>query len=88
MTSPFDPAALRAFRDRDWASVRRAKEQFWADDHATRGPLAGLRAGAALREHARAVDPSWPNEAQRAEDLAHHLELAAKLDRLAHVFRR
>ena len=50
MTSPFDPAALRAFRDRDWASVRRAKEQFWADDHATRGPLAGLRAGAALWE--------------------------------------
>lgn len=88
MTSPFAPAALRAFRDRDWVSVRRAKEQFWADDHATRGPLAGLRAGAALWEHARAVDPSWPDEAQRAEDLAHHLELAAKLDRLAHVFRR
>ncbi len=88
MTSPFDPAALRAYRDRDWASVRRAKEQFWAEDHATRGPLAGQKACAALGEHARAVDPTWPNEAQREEDLAHHIELSAKLLRLAHVFGR
>ncbi|MCA9574113.1 MAG: hypothetical protein R3B40_03100 [Polyangiales bacterium] len=88
MTSPFDPAALRAFRRRDWASVRRAKEQYWAEDHAARGPLAGLRAGAALWDQARAIDPSWPDEAQRAEDLAHHVDLVHKLRRLDHVFRR
>jgi hypothetical protein len=88
MTSPFDREALQAFRNRDWASARRAKEQFWVDDHATRGPLASLRAGAALWEHARALDPAWPGEAERADDLAHHVALAQKLRLLNDVFGR
>jgi hypothetical protein len=88
MTGAFDPAALRAFRDRDWKRVREAKEQFWAEDHRRRGPLAGLAISMALWEHARAIDPSWPNAEQRAEDLAHHLELADRIQRVAHVFAR
>lgn len=88
MTNPFDPAALRAFRDRDWKRVREAKEQFWAEDHRRRGPLAGLAISMGLWEHARAIDPSWPNAEQRAEDLAHHIELADRIQRVAHVFAR
>jgi hypothetical protein len=45
MAGPFDPAALRAFRDRDWSLAREAKEQFWTEDHRRRGPLAGLAIG-------------------------------------------
>ena len=86
MTNPFDPAALRAFRDRDWERVREAKEQFWADEHRRQGPLAGLALCSMLWDHIRAIHPSWPNDEQRAEDLAHHLELAEKLRRIGHVF--
>lgn len=88
MLGPFDPAALRAYRDRDWKRVREAKEQFWAEDHRRRGPLAGLAIGAMLWEHMRSIDPSWPDAEQRAEDLAHHVELAERIQRVAHVFAR
>lgn len=86
MVDPFDPEALRAFRDRDWAAVREAKERFWAEDHRRRGPLAGLAIGSALWDQIRTIDPTWPDAQQRAEDLAHHLDLAEKLRRVAHVF--
>lgn len=88
MVDAFDADALRAYRDRDWNAVREAKEQFWAEDHRRRGPLAAFSSSAALWEHARALDPTWPNAEQRAEDLAHHLELAERIRRVAHVFTR
>jgi hypothetical protein len=88
VTDPFDPAALRAFRDRDWKRVREAKEQFWAEDHRQHGPLAGLNLCSMLWDHIRSIHPSWPDAEQRAEDLAHHLELAERIQRVAHVFRR
>jgi hypothetical protein len=88
MTDPFDPAALRAYRDRDWKLAREAKEQHWAADHRRHGPLAGLAMGSMLWDHIRSIDPTWPDAEQRAADLAHHLELAEKLRRVAHVFDR
>lgn len=86
MVGAFDPEALRAFRDRDWKAVREAKERFWAEDHRHRGPLAAFALSAALWEHAHAIDPTWPDAEQRAEDFAHHLELADRIRRVAHVF--
>lgn len=85
MPDGFDPQALRAFRDRDWSSAREAKERFWAEDHRRRGPHAGWDVGAALWVHTRSLDPTWPGPEQRADDLAHHIELSFRLQRLAHT---
>jgi hypothetical protein len=35
-----------------------------------------------LWDHTRAVDPWWPDETQRREDLAHHQRLARLVQRL------
>ncbi|MCX4247416.1 hypothetical protein [Paraliomyxa miuraensis] len=86
MSGAFDPEALRAFRSRDWMAVREAKEQFWVEQQLRQGPLAALVMSAGLWEHARALDPTWPGAEQRAEDLAHHVELAERIRRVAHVF--
>lgn len=88
MVGAFDPESLRAFRDRDWKAVREAKEQFWAEDHRRGGPLSAFALSAALWGHARALDPMWPSAEQRAEDLTHHIELADRIQRVAHVFAR
>lgn len=88
MPPSFHPEDLRAYRDRNWKAAREAKEQFWAEDHRRRGPQAGLASSSAMWEHARALDPSWPDERQRADDLAHHMELAERIRRVAHVFTR
>jgi hypothetical protein len=33
----------------------------------------------------RQVNPDWPTDAQRADDLAHHVELKRAIDRAAGV---
>ncbi|KIG19440.1 hypothetical protein DB30_02721 [Enhygromyxa salina] len=81
-------ASLLAFRDRGWARVRSSKEAFWAEDTRVRGPMAGLLAGAALWEHARLVEPTWPTDEARKSDLEHHVVVAEKVRRIAHVFVR
>lgn len=88
MVGAFDPESLRAFRNRDWKAVREAKEQFWAEEQRSRGPLDAFALSGAMWEHARAIDPMWPNPEQRTEDLAHHIELADRFRRVAHVFAR
>jgi hypothetical protein len=83
-----DRAALLAFRERRWDLVHESKLAHWAEQTRIKGPLAGLQASAALWVHARTVDPTWPSEHERREDFEHHVELAAKLRRIAHVFTR
>jgi hypothetical protein len=80
--------ALLAYRNQRWDLVREAKEQFWAEETRARGADAGFAAGEGLWVHARAMDPEWPSEASRRADFEHHLELADKLRRVAHVFTR
>ena len=88
MAKQSDPKDLAAFVDRDWGRVRASKEAYWAQTTRERGPLQGLRAGAALWEHARSGDPSWPDERTRQADLEHHIRMCALLRRLEHVFTR
>ena len=78
--SVVDPALVRAFAQRDRARAARAKRAHWAELHAS-DPLATLAASGALHEHLRAVRPGYPTAADRAEDLAHHIEQKRLLDR-------
>jgi hypothetical protein len=81
------PSDVEAFVGRDWARVRALDEAHWAERWRSEGPAATLTASESLFEHMRSVRPEWPTPRDREEDLAHHLELCAKLDRAAHVFR-
>jgi hypothetical protein len=59
--------------------VRASKDAYWRSlDPATR-----LRLADELRQHALALHPDWPTEAQRAEDLEAHLRLSERLERAA-----
>jgi hypothetical protein len=76
-----DPGSLRAFAERDWQRVARHKATYWAERRAQVGVAAAFVAAEALRAHMRALDPSWPDAAQRADDLAHHVACARLLAR-------
>ncbi len=67
---------VRAFLDRDWAAVRRVKDESLGRFVATHGPSSAAALAQAL------LDEVWPrinDPIRRAEDLAHHLEMRKKL---------
>lgn len=80
-----DPDAIRTFVGRDWQALERSKRQYWARELGEGGPSAALAVWWVLWQHLRAVRPDWPDDAQRAEDLAHHAELARKFGIAARV---
>lgn len=79
-----DPEAIRAFARRDRAAVAAAKRAWWA----AQDPDVAVRAAGALWEHVRRLRPEWPTDRDRAEDLAHHVELKRRLDRAARAVPR
>ena len=87
-TDGVDASSVRRFVDRPWELLRAAKRRHWAEEVTARGPEASLRASRALWLHMRRVRPDWPSDADRAEDLAHHLELKGCLDRAARALAR
>ena len=73
---------IREFVARDWAAARRAKDAYWAARIARLGPIEALRAAEELRQQARLLDPSWPDETSRREDLSAHSALAQRFRRV------
>jgi hypothetical protein len=78
---PLDPAHVRAFLERDWALVQRAKDEHRRRRHAEGGAAEALRTVEALWQHARALDPGWPSAADREEDLETHRRVSEALQR-------
>lgn len=76
---PMDRDEIRAFADRDWPALEEEKARFWAERKRGMTAAEALAAGEALRRHARRVKPTWPDAADRAEDLAAHLRVAEAL---------
>ncbi len=72
---------IRAFVDRDWERVRRAKDAYWAERIARLGAAEGFRVADELRRQALLNDPAWPHPDDRASDLAAHVCLSALLRR-------
>jgi hypothetical protein len=77
-----DPDGLRAFAQRDRRVLPALKQAHWARRFREHGPEETFRVGQALREYARRVRPDWPTARDRAQDLAHHVELKGLLDRV------
>jgi hypothetical protein len=82
-----DARHVRAYAERDWAAVAADKEEHWAREFAARGPRATFEASQILWRHMRRLQPGWPSEDERRDDLAHHVALKRALDRAASVAR-
>jgi hypothetical protein len=72
---------IKEFVERDWASVRLAKDAYWAERIARLGPAEGFRVAHELRRQALLHDPGWPHPDDRQADLEAHIRLSALLRR-------
>jgi hypothetical protein len=77
-----DPAALRAYVDRDWSSAARDDEHAWIEQARRQGPAGGVRIAGELRRQVVAMHPDWPSQQERDEDLATHLRVIDALRRV------
>lgn len=76
------PEELRAYADRDWAAVARAKTSARLEEYRRTGPAGSIRIVDRLQQEARALHPEWPTAAARRADLDHHARLSARLGRV------
>ena len=76
---------LRAYARRPWHVRAAMKQEHWARELSS-NPLATFEASQALWVHMRQINPDWPTEADRQEDLAHHIALKRAIDRAAGAF--
>jgi hypothetical protein len=77
-----DPDAIRAFAGRRWDLVAREKARSLTERYESEGPSMGLRVLAELRQRLQTLGtPPYTVESLR-EDLAGHVELAAKIARV------
>jgi hypothetical protein len=83
-----DAAAIRAFARRDRTAVQDLKRAYHARRYREHGAGPGVALAQGLWMHARRVRPDWPTAQDRADDLAHHIALKARLDRAADAFSR
>jgi hypothetical protein len=79
---------IRAFVARDWAGVRRSKDEYWRDRIRELGPAEGFRIADELRRQVLRLDPAWPGESERRRDLSAHVRLARRLRRADPLRRR
>jgi hypothetical protein len=81
-----EPLHARAYVERRWRNAEELKREHWAREFEAHGPAATLRASHALWRHVRLLRPDWPSEADRQDDLAHHVALKRRIDRAARAF--
>ena len=76
-----DAADAQAFLRRPWDFMAALEREHWAREFARRGPAATLEVSRVLWEHMRRIRPDWPSDAERRQDLAHHVALKGAIDR-------
>ena len=85
--SAVDREQLRAFASRDWQSALASKAEYWSTRF-RQDPLSTWHAAQGLLAYVRRLQPEFPSEAMRDEDLRAHIALRSRLDRAAHAFAR
>ncbi|MBN1945306.1 MAG: hypothetical protein JW797_06485 [Bradymonadales bacterium] len=78
-----DVEEIRAFARRDHDLVENLKRRYWTHRHREVGPAGFFELGSWIYYHARQLNPEYPTEEQRREDLAHHVRLARLLEQVA-----
>jgi hypothetical protein len=84
-TGPVHDDDVRAYTHRPWHVAAALKQAHRARELAG-NPLATFEASQSLWMHMREIHPHWPTDAERQEDLAHHVSLKHAIDRAAGVF--
>ena len=74
-------ADIRAFRDRDWSLIERAKSDYWVQQKSKLPARAVFELAGELFRHARTFRPDWPDAIEREADLSSHIRVAAMLQR-------
>ena len=82
-----DPRSIEAFVRRDWARTAASKRAYWADRF-REDWRSTWDAAQALLSHARHTRSPFPSDPDRELDLASHVILRERLDRVAHAFSR
>jgi hypothetical protein len=83
MVRSIDPAAARAYVDRDWRRLRAHKRTYWRARLERGGLVEACSITEQLRAWMRGRDAAWPTEQEREEDLETHRRVAAALARTA-----
>jgi hypothetical protein len=78
-----NPADIRAFLQRDRASVEEEKQSYWVDVYRELGPDGTMAAAARMYAYARTVRPDFPSDADLADDLAHQVAFKRRLMAIA-----
>jgi len=81
-----DARDLKAYVERGWAAAQTRKQEHWAREFREHGPDVTVEVACALREHMRLVNPDWPSESDRRDDLAHHVVLKRAIDGATRAF--
>jgi hypothetical protein len=81
-----DPDDIRKFARRNRAEVETSKRRYWVEQYRAFGPARTMQVSRELFQYMRRLRPEWPTDRDRAEDLAHHVELKRKIDRAARAF--
>jgi hypothetical protein len=74
---------ILAFATRDWAALAEAKADYWARRKKTMTAEDALAVAEGLRRRARALRPGWPDDTERAADLAVHVRISEALGAVA-----
>lgn len=74
-----DPASWREYAARDRSAPAALKSAHWRDRKALLGPGEALRVADELRRYYAWLHPGWPDEAERAADLAMHIRVGEVL---------
>ncbi len=76
---PVTRSEVLLFAGRDWELVEEEKARFWAERKPHMTPGEALAAGEVLRQFVRRLRPDWPDEDDRASDLADHVRVGEAL---------
>ena len=79
---------IEQFVRRDWEAIAASKRAYWAERFRTGGWKPAWDAANALFVQIRHAQPDYPRDGARDADLESHLNLRARLDRVAHAFTR
>ena len=83
ITIMISKAQIKAFAKRDWEKISELDSSYWAEEYRRNGAESSLKAAEALRRHMKLLHPEWPDKAQRAADLQHHIKIKRLLDQAA-----
>ena len=73
---------LVSFAQRDWAALAEMKSARWLERKRLLGAAEAFRVADDLRRYVAIARPDWPNEAERAADLASHVAVTKNLRRV------